>query len=499
MRLIAIAFILLLSATTLKADFVFTPACLKAYEAALSFRFGECSNHLTVARKETNNKGIILLTESYRDFLEAALLESPEKQKRFLASYPLRLKQLETLNTSSPWYRYVQAEILLQAAALHFYNQEYLSGGLNANKALRILERNQKQFPDFAPNWKMLGVLHVAIGSFPDEINRAMKLFNVKGSVNLGITELSKLLEQSLRKPELQFMRNEALFLLTWCEMQYRKDEATLTRLLGFFQTPFFMAQVKEMPALTYINSTLLVKLRRNDEAIDMLAKRNFSTTTSPFCFLDYMHGECLLNRLDTSASFYFQRFLRCTPGQSYRKSAWQKLAWNALIQGDSATYFLYMRQTAAQGLQKTESDKNAQLEAESGKPPIIHLLKARLLFDGAYYEEALSVLRTSGNNTIPITLTHQLEYEYRLARIYQELKRYNEAESHYMIVIDKGKSLPQYFAANAALQMGFIYEAKGNRQKAIEYFRLCLSIKPQEYRYGIHQKAKAGLSRLQQ
>ena len=46
---------------------------------------------------------------------------------------------------------------------------------------------------------------------------------------------------------------------------------------------------------------------------------------------------------------------------------------------------------------------------------------------------------------------------------------------------------------------MGLIYEATGDLPKARAAFERCLSLEPEEYRTGLHQKAKSGLARLEE
>ena len=53
------------------------------------------------------------------------------------------------------------------------------------------------------------------------------------------------------------------------------------------------------------------------------------------------------------------------------------------------------------------------------------------------------------------------------------------------------------YFACNAALQMGLIYEEQKQYAKAREYLTVCLSLSPSEYKNSLHQKAKTVLDRI--
>jgi hypothetical protein len=44
---------------------------------------------------------------------------------------------------------------------------------------------------------------------------------------------------------------------------------------------------------------------------------------------------------------------------------------------------------------------------------------------------------------------------------------------------------------------MGLLFENQGEDARADSAYRVCLSINPREYKTSLHQKAKAGLSRL--
>jgi tetratricopeptide (TPR) repeat protein len=76
-------------------------------------------------------------------------------------------------------------------------------------------------------------------------------------------------------------------------------------------------------------------------------------------------------------------------------------------------------------------------------------------------------------------------------------LKKPNDAIAYFDKTIQTGKNTRYYYACNAALQMGTIYEAYGNTAKAREYYNFCLALNPDDYADGLHSKAKAGLGRL--
>src|SRR5690606_1271739 len=118
------------------------------------------------------------------------------------------------------------------------------------------------------------------------------------------------------------------------------------------------------------------------------------------------------------------------------------------------------------------------------------------LLFDGGYYEKAATEMNRLSEKSFK-TEEAATEYLYRLGRIYDAWNKPDSALLCYFKTIDKGKALPRYFAANAALESARIYEVRGEKEKAISLYNLCLTFEDHEYKNGIDQKAKAGLNRL--
>ena len=118
-------------------------------------------------------------------------------------------------------------------------------------------------------------------------------------------------------------------------------------------------------------------------------------------------------------------------------------------------------------------------------------LLKARLLYDGGYYENAL-------NQIIAFEQIDNVEYWYRLARVKSKLEyKNNEIIAHYQKSYDLGKESTAYYAPMSALQIALIYEKQNELDKAAIYFEKCLLISDFDYERGIHKKAKSGLGRI--
>jgi len=210
------------------------------------------------------------------------------------------------------------------------------------------------------------------------------------------------------------------------------------------------------------------------------------------------MEGNARLHNLDGSAEACFLKYTSKYKGKSYIKSAWQRLAWTRLVAGDIKGYKFYINKCKVvnKGEDFTDEDKQAITEAKNGVTPNAILLRSRLLFDGGYYNQALTELAGKPMSNFT-SQKDQLEFTYRLARIFEKTGKRDKAIEFYESTIKNGSSSTYYFAANSALLLGQLYEEDNNKEKAKAYYQKTLSIKNHEYQNSLDQKAKAGLNRL--
>jgi len=89
-----------------------------------------------------------------------------------------------------------------------------------------------------------------------------------------------------------------------------------------------------------------------------------------------------------------------------------------------------------------------------------------------------------------------QLEYNYRIGRIYDALNRKTDAMAAYQEALRLGEHRREYYGARAALQIGYIYESRGDKKEALIYFKKVLEMKSHDYKNALDQKAKAGIER---
>jgi hypothetical protein len=246
-----------------------------------------------------------------------------------------------------------------------------------------------------------------------------------------------------------------------------------------------------------FVKTNIALNYRKAETAIQTIRYAQTLPEYAQMPAMDYELGAALLYKTDTNAAFYLLRFLRNNIGQLFTKDALQKLAYFYYgIKPDMAKADYYRRQIPNQGNKLVDADKQASAFFFTNKWPNKTLLQAALLIDGGYYHQALACigfLKEADFHSLP----DKLEYNFRLGRIYEELHDDNQSLHYYQAAVDWGQNRSEYFAARAALQMGFIYERHGQNREAINRFKTCLSMRKHDFQLSIDQQAKAGINRL--
>lgn len=474
-----------------KASCVFDYNCRKAYAAVTALSFAESANYLHLEKLQNPSNQAIILIENYRDCLEIILSEDKALYSQKEKQQDIRLGALKKETNTSPYYLYAEAEINLQWAFAHIKLGEYLTGVLAINKAYKALEKNKKKFPEFIPQYKSLGLLHALIGVVPDEYKWAINLLGFSGTLAQGIGELEMVYHKAENDTNFAFLKTETTLMLTIVQLNFGSDEKKLIGLLNEIEKTSIIN-----PILSFSYVDICMHLGKNDEAILFQKLHPFSSKYYPFHYLNYLNGLCKLYKQDNDAIVYLNKYVTDFKGNSFIKSAYLKGAYYYWIKGDKQNYSAYMVKIKEHGDEVTDEDKAAQKEATQGLTPNLYLLLSRLQFDGGYYSKAFSTLVKAHKDDFKTT-KEQLEFVYRLARIQHKKENYTKAIYYYQITAKNGARLPFYYAANATLNLGLVYEEMEQYDMAKTAFTNCLKIKNHEYQRSIDQKAKAGLNRL--
>lgn len=461
----------------------------KAYSLLLDLRFVEAGERIQKLKTSDPSNFSALYLEDLSDFLFIVVTEDQQQfeQRKELRSE--RLKAFDRLPDNSPYKLLAEGELHLHWAFSMMRFGEYLNGAREINKAFHLLEKNIQKYPDFLPTYKGMGLLHTLIGTVPDNYRWATKLMGVDGTISQGVGEMEMVINKTDGNKAYHNLRKETFFLLSFLYINLLNDADGLNSIAEKVSS-------ETGPLMDFANASLLRKAAKTDEAIEILKATTDGRKAFPY--LNFLLGEMKLSRMDKDAGIYFREYIKSFRGNSYLKSAHQKIAWQALIlTGDEDMYRKIISSVDGIGNTMLDEDKSAQKEFESAVVPNRTLLKARLQFDGGYFKEALSTLVNSPKGSMRNS-DENLEFTYRLGRIHHELGNKKEAVNYYKLTMESGADSKRYFAANSSLMLGYIYEEQGKRELALKAFEACSEFDNSEYKNSINQKAKAGILRLQ-
>ena len=460
---------------------------LQSYFHIINLEFESANDLLRIEKKENPDNGIIFLHQNYIDFLtiiigedEAFFMIAKEKKSK-------RIELIQTGDENSPYYLYAQAEIHLQWAFARLKFEQYSTAAYEFVKAYNLLEKNQEKFPNFTLNKKGLGLIHALLGTVPNQFQWILSLAGLQGGINLGLSEMDAVLNDD----NFKVYENEVLFLLSFLQINLNNNDTLCQRYLNRIGDRY-----QENLLLNFTAARLSHFLGMNEYCLKVLENRASNEGRYAFYYLDYLQGMSYLYKLDyEKAEQYFNNFLKFFNGSNYIKSTYHKLAWISYLKGEGNQY-KYFEKALTEGTQSIDEDKVALKDAQRNYITHPLLLRTRILYDGGYYKKALAVI--SGVKKVSEYAEYLDEYWYRLARIESKLNYDDEMlikrfEKSYEI----GKKTTNYYAPMSALQIGLIYEQQNDIAQAAIYFEKCLSISDFDYERGIHQKAKAGISRI--
>ena len=493
MKLSASVLLFLFISTRAIAAFTFNENCKKTYLQVMCLQFSDAEQRIQSELKLNPDNQVPYLIENYIDFLKVMIGEEQKDFDQLEAKRVFRLQHLAASGKDSPWFLYSQSLVYLQSGMARIKFGEYVNASLDINRAYRLLLENRRKFPDFVMNKAALGILHSLIGTVPAKYRWAVRSLQFEGTISGGNSEISEAYQQIASDPQLVFLLPETAFLLSFVTLNLSADVPAALNMAEKLQSSALAPVIRESPLLIYMMANIYSKAGENDKVIKLLTERPNTADRYPFHYLDYMLGVAKLNRLDKDAFYPLLSFLGNFKGRNYIKSAYMHLAWFYLVENKPQQYAMYIDRIKLRGNDQVDNDREAMAFAARKTRPNLPLLQSRLLFDGGYYARAkheLDGFKTSDKK-------EELEYTYRLGRIYHNWGKTENAIQYYSETIKNGEKLPYYFAANSALQMGIIYEQRNNFELARLYFSKVLEMDFDEYQFSISNKAQAGLNRI--
>jgi len=482
-------FLLLLCSLLISAQYRFeiTPDIEEAYDYAMSLRKTEAKKKLQYIKTSDPNNLMVLHVENYLDFFEIFINEDESQFDELERNKKQRLQQIENAKVKSPYSRFVKAEIILQWALARMKFNQRFTAAQEIYSAYNLLEKNVAIYPEFLLNKKSLSILHALAESLPGIVR---KVFGVDGSIQRGTEEI--VLLTKLDSDVASVFYDEISTIYAYILSFQNNDKHNAWTFIKDRNM-----NIENNPLACFVLANIAQKNGLNDKAIDILSNRPNGDNYEKFYYLDLLLGKSKLYRLEKGADEHIKVFIDNFRGEHFIKEAYQKLAWYELVMNNNfVAYKKYIEYCMDSGSDLVDEDKQAKREAKSKHVPHPDLLKARLLYDGGYYQRAYRLLITKAYLFQKGSIEN-IEYNYRMGRISQALNNLRDAIQKYGYVMNIDNKYKSYYACNSALQIGLIYESQSDYRKAKEYLKKCLKMSPDEYKNGLHQKAKSALERI--
>jgi tetratricopeptide (TPR) repeat protein len=465
----------------------FGAAYQKAYKYVFQLQLDQAR---AIGKNEFSNPDFVLI-EQYCNVIEALVVNSGSAIDKVKKSKKTLLKKIKSLPITETDKALLESEILLTTATVRLKNGEYLTAFQEIRSAYKLYEIHLQQieYP-----WRdhllfRYAILQTLIGTVPDQFSWGIRLIGLEGDMDQGMKTLQLLLD-----------KNKSTF---WAQPE-------LIGTLTFFQLHLFshFDQAKQLatdsrltklesPLGLFVEAVVNRRMGLNNQVLEKLVTYEPKTLAIEFSYLYYMKGEALTRKLDPQSIAVLKNYIQQYQGPHFKRASWQMIGWMEwILNNDSEAYTYAMQEIQKAPESIIERDKSATREADLAKLPNQQLLRARLFYDGGYYIQAKGSLDQIQIRK-HLKLDEIIELDYRYGRIYQSLNQTFKAHDYFNQVLHYKSDSKSYMICQSAIQKAEMYEESGQYANALKYFELALSLKPDEYKNGLHQKAKAGKLRV--
>ena len=441
---------------------------------------------------EPQNSAIEYLLH-FNAYLKLFVTEDERYYKDYITAKNNALEHFDQLSDTSPFKKFAQSEIYFYSATLLARNGEFYNSALEIRKAWNLIVENSQLFPTFLPNNKTRGVLKIYLSKIPDNYDWIIRILGFDGDLNHGLRLLQTLSNHQSDTSYLGVIAQEASYLYSFSLLHAAKNPVKSWSVMLKCTQDY-----RENLLSNYFRGSMALKLNKNSIALKTLMNRPHHFTYEPFHLMSYYLGVSKLYKTDSSAVLELKSFIHNYKGESYLKSAYEKLSWFYVINGDENQASYYKKKIAYVGKAINNEDKQASRYTQKVNPHRI-ILKSRLLYDGGYYNEAYDLLNSFKVRQLTSS-NEKAEFCYRKGRVLQKLGLIDRALIMYEACSLYAIQSKEYYGAYACLYLGDYYSKEGSSDLAIKFYMRSMSYsKNQEYVDSIHSRAKAGLKKLEQ
>lgn len=482
--LLTVLFSVLQSMHILAQDFDFNANLQNAYNEVTKLRLTHAKQ---LTSKESPNNAYKVWVDCLADAVNVYASENEAEYEKLVDKVDDALDVIEDLDTKAPQQRQLRAEIKFYLALVQMKLGHETKAGMTVMSAYKLLEENKKLFPTYSANNKILGVIHVLIGSVPENYRWITKMLGLKGNIDQGIRELEVASNDKLTGFEAKFFK---LFIQSYI---LPINDRVRTEVNDFVQ------KNTDSELALFLGIAISEKDNKSDQAWKILQKVPNGSGYLSLPIFDFYTADIYLQKGNyAKAESYYQAYLKKFKGHSFIKDSFYKLFITNFLNGENQQAMAFLQNINQYGKKLSESDKAAQKFYDNYNKtkqlPNKDLLQARLAIDGGYYKEALENIKDINENTLNSSLD-KAEFNFRKGRIYQNLGDTDLAIQAFEKSITLAQNLDTHFGASSSLQLGYIYQKKKDTKKALSWFEKALSYKKHEYKNSVDNKAQAAIT----
>ena len=420
-----------------------------------------------------------------REFVRMMFVQSKEDYLAFLAATEQDFIEIKPVRMN-PFKAYLEVEWHLMLAFSSSQFMEYNKAVVELLRAWKGADQNRKLLPAGLQD-RLFGIMGVLFDQVPESYRKLLPVVGIDFMPGLGFERLERCYRRA-KKGSLEQLENALILLVAQYEFSDDHREAWL---IGKEMETCLTSN----PLVGFLLSLAALKAGENETAIPLMIRAGELAVHRPG-IMDYQLGRMYLYQGSGLAKDYLERFLSTYIGDNYVKSAWQKLGWYHVVQGDYKGYqhcSIRARQTK---IASNDSDEQADRDMASERIPDPQLLRLRLLFDGGYYSTCLALARELESDEYPVK-DGLPEIHYRMGRSLYAMGNKNDAVTQFRKVITAEEKPDSYILPYSAYYLGLISMEKGQPDKAKDYLSTCLKLNRFGYRDGIQRKAQKLLRAL--
>lgn len=469
------------------AKYVLTKNCKLAYTQLMDLKIISARKTLGNEIKENPDNYYAYYLAHYVDAFDLMLNTNEEAYLIFIENYEKRREIMDDQDSDSPYYLAFEGEMQLYTGIFNIIMGDRFSGVRKAFGGYKKIYKNLDDHPDFMPSIKISALFNIALSNLPPFIRWVVGTFGISGNEEKGFLEMNAYFEHTKNIDGL----NADAALFTILAYKLNKDP-----LRGYQAYSEIDPEVLNHTLLDYFYANVAYRSGFNAHAEELINKIDLADIEVPFYPYFYKKGKILLRKLDPEAGYYLKEYLDLYKANDYRKEINYQLATFYLINENMPKFEMYKELTCEEGDKVTQRNREATYDCQLDYIPDPELVKANLLLDGSYLDRFNATI-TSYPISESTFLPYALKYYLLMGRYNVSLGDASAAEKLFNRVIDEGEDEDYYFAAEAAMHLGYLYETT-NSLLAKKYYEMAIDLYKSDYYEYIDDSSKKGLKRLQ-